>query len=245
MKFLTILILLFFFVFICIGLTNTMENFKNNMSEDSASLSEDKKESASISDDKESASISDEKESASVSDDEEDIKKFLDNIKEHPATETAIEIKKQKIKNDRPINITVSYNVIDRKEQHKGQKEHHKMHPVQCKCPKCAADYITGTVSNRMITTGYGASTTLGSGPVNLDFSNAHTVPQREYLMNPAYQKVGSPLGSTDNAKISRETMDVFNDAEADCYTLLKEKYISFPQKRYSTTDLANMGFYK
>jgi len=64
----------------------------------------------------------------------------------------------------------------------------------------------------------------------------------RNFLMDPTYLQYGNALGSIDHAKISK---NIFADMVPDCYTLLKEKYISFPLQRYNVTDLANMGVYK
>ena len=47
-------------------------------------------------------------------------------------------------------------------------------------------------------------------------------------------------FGSNDHAKISDEALSIYTDNNVDCNTLLKEKYISLPQQRYSVTDLAN-----
>ena len=60
-------------------------------------------------------------------------------------------------------------------------------------------------------------------------------------ITSPKYQQLGSSFGSTDNAKISKDIFVI----DEDSYTLLKDKYISFPQERYSVTDLSNMGIHK
>ena len=147
------------------------------------------------------------------------MEKKFEKIQDHPATETNVEIKKQEIKYNEPINITLNYNIKPQKDQFLVQR---------CTKP-CPSEYVTGTVTNRFITTGYGASTTLGSGPVDLVYTNEATMPRCEYALNPAYRRVAIPFGSTDNAKMSKNMLktlpkksNMFDDSTMDCYTLLK-----------------------
>ncbi len=244
MKILNIVLLTVFFLIICVSLTksflNTNEHFENSdrdiederekcTNNESTNKSDDEKDETITKD----ISLNDESTTQSIS-----LKDLTSEILEHPATDTDKKLKKQYV---RPININVSYNVEkDTSKCVEPVKSCEKPEP-KCveKCWPHAGDYITGTVTNRFITTGYGSQTSLGSGPVRLEFTDEYTVPKREFVNSSKYRQLGTTFGSTDNAKIP---MDIFVDEDENSYTILKDKYISFPQERYSVTDLANMN---
>ena len=74
----------------------------------------------------------------------------------------------------------------------------------------------------------------------NSDTSNDDKI-TKDYLKSAEYLKFGSPIGSTDNAKIKKETVDIFTDQDPRSYTYLKNRYYTFPQQRYSLTELSNI----
>ena len=241
MKILNILLLTVFFLIICANLTKsflqTNEHFENNESdvEDEREKCIDNKSNNKSNDEKDEAISKD----ISLNDESNiSLKDLTSEIMEHPATDTDKKLKKQYI---RPININVSYNVEkDTSKCTESVKNCEKPKP-KCveKCWPHAGDYITGTVTNRFITTGYGSQTSLGSGPVRLEFTDEYTVPKQEFIKSSKYREMGKTFGSTDNAKIP---IDIFVNEDDNSYTIMKDKYISFPQERYSVTDLANMN---
>lgn len=118
------------------------------------------------------------------------------------------------------------------------------------------------TVTNSIISTGYGSFTSLGSGPFQGYYPQCiRPEPKKEekkckkdefkitaeILSNPRYLQKGSFLGSTDNAKIQKKFVkeNIFNDDEDNTYTYLNEKLISMPQKRYTVSELSNLGVEK
>ena len=244
MKILTIILLLVFFTFICIGLTHTIEKFQSNVITTEADLNEnnndnkkdnDKNNNKKNDNDKDNKDNNDndnddnDKDDNNKDDNDKDNKKKDDNDKkkdnkitmiEHPATETADLIKKQ----DQPIHINISYNV---------EPPQIETRP-NCKT-RCPSDYIPGSVTNRYITTGYGDYSSLGNAPFMMERIGKHCLNNR----NPNFQRSCNFLGSTDHAKIPQVIIDAYNDDPINCYTILKDKYISFPQERHSVTDLA------
>jgi len=80
----------------------------------------------------------------------------------------------------------------------------------------------------------------------NTDYKNnrdkkKENVITQQYLKSPEYLRYGSPLGSTDNAKITKETMNIFTDQDPQAYTYMKSRYYTFPQQRYSLTEIENL----
>lgn len=233
MKILSTILLITFFIFICISLTKSLltENFDNK-----------------IDDEREECTEQCNTEDKSNDLKEETISIPLKSLLNHPAIDTDKMLKEQIV---RPININISYDVEknitkchdETSHSHilPGQTQYHPQSKTINKCSQNRGDYITGTVSNNVITLGHGSKTTLGSGPVRLDFTDEYTVPKREFINSDLYQQRGRHFGSTDNAKLPS---DIFVDEDENSYTIMKDKYISFPQERYSTTDLANMNKY-
>lgn len=254
MKILSIILLLALFLIVCMSVTRNIEKFEYNLNEhQTCTKNNNEKENDNDKNDDTDKNDDDKNNDDKNEDDDKSCKLVAQDgdIKylEHPACDTNKKLKK--IKYNRPININVTYNVENEDIKEETPLLQNKTESVQTKPvikyirERCPVDYVTGTVSNNFITTGHGAKSSLGSGPVRLEFTDSYSVPDRNYVTHPYYKRRGIGFGSTDNAKISDEAMSIYTDNNPDCYTLLKEKYYSFPQERYSVTDLANMGVSK
>lgn len=237
MKILNIISLILFFLIICsIILKNfiLVEKYTNNITDNREECSEHNNADNNTSDNnisKTDNKKTDNKKTDNSDNNDDDDKITFKNLIEHPAKETNKELSKQFIK---PININITCNTD--KEQNNFDTDIIINDRIKSKkCDPYNGDYITGTVSNQFITTGYGAQSSLGSGPVRLIFTDEYTVPENYNKNKPMYKKFASAFGSTDNAKLPK---NIFITEDDNSYTIVNDKYISFPQERYSVSEL-------
>lgn len=159
-----IIVLLIIFLFICLSMTRTLENFDNNESQNN-----NKKENQNKENNNEENKICDKED---IIEEDGPIK----YLKLHPTSEEdtnkkkIIDLKTDVKKIILPINITLIHNISKN-----DCSENRKFPNRVCQIPKessrtiserCPTDYVTGTVTNNFITTGYGAKSSLGSSPV-------------------------------------------------------------------------------
>ena len=238
MKILNIISLVLFFLIICsIILKNFLliEKYTNNITDNREECSEHNNadnNTGNKSDNNVVDKDTDNKKDSNRDNNDANNKITFKNLIEHPAKETNKELSKQFIK---PININITCNT--EKEQNNFDTDviiNDRINKSK-KCTPYNGDYITGTVSNQFITTGYGAQSSLGSGPVKLIFTDEYTVPENYNKKNPMYKKYSTAFGSTDNAKLPK---NIFITEDENSYTILNDKYISFPQERYSVSEL-------
>jgi len=242
MKILNIISLVLFFLIICsIILKNFLliEKYTNNITDNREECSEhnnadnnaSNKSDNNITNKDTDNKNTDNKKKSNSDNNNDDNKITFKNLIEHPAKETNKELSKQFIK---PININITCNTD--KEQNNFDTDVIINDRIKSKkCDPYNGDYITGTVSNQFITTGYGAQSSLGSGPVKLIFTDQYTVPENYNKKTPMYKKYSTAFGSADNAKLPK---NIFITEDDSSYTIVNDKYISFPQERYSVSEL-------